>query len=64
MPNDADWLQDPLMEIDRGTYKFHKLKSPDDEKQNDLWWSFHFATRLKLNGADHFCRQAGLSYEI
>ncbi|GAJ21203.1 unnamed protein product, partial [marine sediment metagenome] len=34
-----------------------KLKSPEDEKQNDSWWSFHFATRLKLDGADYFCRQ-------
>jgi hypothetical protein len=49
MPEVEDWLQDPL--------KSHKLKSPDD-RQNDLWWSFHFATRLKLDGADFFCRQA------
>ena len=66
MSSGEDWLQDPLIiRIDRGSDKRRKLKSPDDE-QNDLWWSFHFATRLKLNGADHFCRQvlgaASMSY--
>jgi hypothetical protein len=49
MPEVEDWLQDPL--------KSHQLKTTDN-KQNDLWQSFHFATRLKLDGADHFCRQA------
>jgi len=53
-----DWLQDPLRKIESGSYKRRELKSPVDDKQNDLWWSFHFATRLKLDGADHFCRQA------
>ena len=58
MPNGEDWLEDPLIiRIDKGSFKRRKLKSPNDEKQNDSWWSFHFATRLKLNGADHFCRQ-------
>jgi len=56
MSSGEDWLQDPLRRIDNGSYKFRKLKSPND-KQNDLWQSFHFATRLKLDGADHFCRQ-------
>ncbi len=56
MPSSEDWLQDPLKKIDSGSYKFYKLKSPND-KQNDLWRSFHFATRLKLDGAEHFCRQ-------
>ena len=45
-----DWIQDPL--------KSCKLKSPKDDRQNGLWYSFHFATRLKLDGADYFCRQA------
>jgi len=53
MPNGEDWLQDPLRGIDN---KFRELKSLSDE-QNDLWQSFHFSTRLKLDGADHFCRQ-------
>lgn len=51
-----DWLQDPLMEIGKGRYDYHKLNSLDD-KQNRLWQGFHFSTRLKLDAADHFCRQ-------
>lgn len=53
-----DWLQDPLRKIENGSYKRCELKSPTDDKQNDLWFSFHFATRLKLDGADFFCQQA------
>ena len=51
-----DWLRDPLRKIENGTYKSRTLKSAND-KQNDLWeWdSFHFATRLKLDGAKFFC---------
>ena len=56
MSNSKDWLQDSLMEIGKGSYQFHKLKSLNDD-QNDLWQTFHFATRLKLDGAEHFCRQ-------
>jgi len=48
MLNSEDWLKDPI--------KSRKLKSAND-RQNDLWHSFHFATRLKLDAADHFCRQ-------
>lgn len=51
-----DWLQDPLRKVEGGSYKSRKLKSAND-RQNGLWHSFHFATRLKLDGADHFCRQ-------
>ncbi|HEX73673.1 MAG TPA: hypothetical protein G4N93_00765 [Dehalococcoidia bacterium] len=54
--DNEDWLEDPLMEISKGSYQYRKLKSPND-KHNDLWNSFHFATRLKLDGAEHFCRQ-------
>ncbi len=54
-----DWLKDPI--------KSRKLKSPD-EKRNDLWQIFHFSTRLKLNAAEHFCRQilgaASMSYDF
>ncbi len=54
-----DWLQDPIQS--------RKLKSPD-EKRNDLWQIFHFSTRLKLNAAEHFCRQmlgaASMSYDL
>jgi hypothetical protein len=52
-----DWLQDPLEKIGKSPYKRRKLKKPKDDEQNDSWWGFHFATRLKLDGADHFCRQ-------
>ena len=57
MSSREDWLQDPLMEIENGSYKPRKLKTPKDN-QNDLWFGFHFATRLKLDGAAYFCRQA------
>ncbi len=56
MPNGEDWLQDPLMRIDRVSYKYHRLKSPAD-KQDELWQIFHFSTRLKLDGVAHFYRQ-------
>ena len=59
MPNGEDWLKDPI--------KSRKLKSPD-EKRNDLRQIFHFSTRLKLNAAEHFCRQvlgaASMSYDF
>ena len=34
-----DWLQDPLMEIDKGSYQYRKLKSPN-EKQYQEWRFF------------------------
>ena len=59
MPNGEDWLEDPI--------KSRRLKSAND-KQNGLWHSFHFSTRLKLDGADHFCRQvlgaASMPYDL
>lgn len=54
--DNEDWLKDPLLEINLGSYKYRKLKSSGD-KQNTLWTSRHFAIRLKLDGADFFCRQ-------
>lgn len=51
--NDKDWLEDPLM---IGYYKFRKLRSRN-VNQNDSWRTFHFTTRLKLDGAAFFCRQ-------
>lgn len=57
MSDVEDWLQDPLRKIENGSHKRRELKRPIDDKQNELWWSFHFATRLKLDGAEHFCRQ-------
>lgn len=56
MPSNEDWLQDPLMEIGKGSYQYRKPKSLNDE-QNDLWQGFHFSTRLKLDASDYFCRQ-------
>jgi len=56
--DNEDWLEDPLIiRTDNDSLKRRKLKNPQDDKQNDLWWNFHFATRLKLDGADYFCRQ-------
>lgn len=57
MLNNDDWQKDPLRTIVNGSPKFLELKNPKDN-QNDQWQSFHFATRLKLDGADYFCRQA------
>ena len=54
MPNNEDWLQDPLMEIGKGSYQYRKLKNLD-EKQYEQWRIFHYATGLKLNGANFFC---------
>ena len=56
MSSSEDWLQDPIMRIGRGSYKYHKLKRSTDE-QNDTWQGFHFSTRLKLDASDYFCRQ-------
>jgi len=56
MSDGEDWLQDPLMEIGKSTFQFRKAKSLEEKRYN-LWRSFHFATRLKLDGADYFCRQ-------
>ena len=54
MPNGEDWLQDPLqIKEEDGSYRWRKLKS-NDEKQYQEWKLFHYATRLKLNGAKFF----------
>ncbi len=57
MVDNGDWQKDPLRVIVDSSPKFLKLKNSKDN-QNDRWRSFHFATRLKLDGADYFCRQA------
>ncbi len=54
MPNAEDWLQDPLRITDSGSYRLRELKNHSD-KQNELWQIFHYATGLKLNGANFFC---------
>lgn len=52
-----DWLNDPLMKFNkRKGYLTYRKPKKDDTKAG-LWQSFHFATRLKLEGAVHFCRQ-------
>lgn len=51
-----DWLKDPLVEIDQRHFKYLKPKNSSKE-QAILWKSFHIATRLKLEGAEFFCRQ-------
>ena len=51
-----DWLQDPLRKVENGRYKTRKLRV-NKKYQWDRWFSFHFATRLKLDGAVFFCRQ-------
>ncbi len=53
MPNSEDWLQDPLME----NKNYRKLKNLD-EKQYERWRIFHYATGLKLGGANFFCTKA------
>ena len=48
-----DWLQDPL--IKEGSFE-HKQPAGLNEQIYKKWRTFHFATRLKLDGADYFCR--------
>jgi len=45
-----DWLQDPLME----NRDYRKLKSHNTE-QYEKWRIFHYATIVKLGGANFFC---------
>lgn len=56
MLDNADWLQEPFTTVSKTSYKISKPKILD-EKLGDLWQTFHFATRLKLEGATYFCRQ-------
>ena len=52
-----DWLDDPLMVFD--DTKGHRVyRKPNlDADPADRWQSFHFATRLKLEGSVYFCSQ-------
>ncbi len=52
----ADWLQEPFTKVSETSYKMSRPKVLDD-KQGRTWQTFHFATRLKLEGATYFCRQ-------
>jgi hypothetical protein len=56
MKYNEDWLQDPLLDYNNEIYKYHIIKTPKDGQQ-DKWKSFHYATRLKLEGSVYFLRQ-------
>src|SRR4030042_4988160 len=53
----VDWLEDPLMTLQEGSISYRQPKSLGADTGEE-WRSFHFATRLKLEAADHFCRLA------
>lgn len=47
-----DWLHDPLLTIPPTKWQYESLKDPDGK---GTWQSFHFATRVKMDGAAYFC---------
>ncbi len=54
-----DWLSDPLT-IPDATKPGWTIRQPSrtfPKPSWELWWSFHYATRLKLEGAVYFCGQ-------
>jgi hypothetical protein len=51
----VDWLYDPLTIINK-SYLYSKAGGLDNEL-NAKWAQFHWATRVKLEGLDYFCRQ-------
>ncbi len=53
----ADWLEDPLVVREEGSFGYKKPRSLD-ETAYENWKVAHSSTRLKLEGADHFCRLA------
>jgi len=53
----ADWLKDPLVVRSKSSLKFKRPKSLGTIACEN-WEIFHYSTRLKLEGADHFCRLA------
>jgi hypothetical protein len=53
---EVDWLKDPLMIIGKGSFDYLETNNVDS-RTYELWTSFHFNTRLKINGADYFLRQ-------
>jgi hypothetical protein len=58
MTNNEDWLNDPLMKIEYSKGIFTYLPTNKVNKEVwDTWTSYHFTTRLKVNGADYFLRQ-------
>lgn len=52
-----DWLNDPLMVYDKEKGQRIYLKAKSEGANADTWQSFHFATRLKLEGSVYFCSQ-------
>lgn len=55
MLDNLDWLEDPFLVMDQ-SLDFTNPKHLDAELA-ERWQTFHFSTRLKLEGAEHFCRQ-------
>ena len=53
----SDWLDDPLIKFNIHTIQWTYLKPKKVDTKDWKWISFHFATRLKLEGAIYFCRQ-------
>jgi hypothetical protein len=51
-----DWLEDPLMVIKRDSEYLQPTKADKDAFES--WQSFHYNTRLKLNGVEYFLTQA------
>lgn len=56
MLDSKDWLQDPFVTVEKSLYEWGNPRGLDG-RLRDLWQTFHFCTRLKLEGAEHFCRQ-------
>ena len=54
--SNEDWLIDPLITIGAGSFKYSETTNTETQSY-ESWKSFHFDTRLKLNGADYFLRQ-------
>ncbi|MCX6013801.1 MAG: hypothetical protein NTV30_10485 [Chloroflexi bacterium] len=50
-----DWLEDPLMDIKR-SYIVSRPKHLDSQLSSKLE-KYHWATRVKLEASDYFCRQ-------
>ena len=63
-----DWLTDPLMVFDKS--KGHRIYREPDIGDNEVkkWRSFHYATRVKLEGAVYLCARllgvASLSHQL
>ena len=50
-----DWLYDPLTDIKK-SYVYATMINLDSEL-NSKWAKYHWATRVKLEALDYFCRQ-------